>query len=84
MPLAQIYVPEGILTLEQRRAIVKGVTEVIASVEKLPQTALPYVTVLINEVADGGWGVAGHGYVRSEFPELVTKGARTDPETPRQ
>ena len=71
MPLAQIYVPQGALTLEQRRAIVKGVTEVIASVEKLPPSALPYVTVLINEVPDGGWGVAGHGYVRSEFPALV-------------
>jgi 4-oxalocrotonate tautomerase len=83
MPLAQIYVPQGALTLDQRRAIVKGVTEVIASVERLPPTALPYVTVLINEVPDGGWGVAGHGYVRSEFPELITKGARTDPDVPR-
>lgn len=83
MPLAQIYVPQGALTLDQRRAIVKGVTEVIASVEKLPPTALPYVTVLINEVPDGGWGVAGHGYVRSEFPELITKGPRTDPDVPR-
>ncbi len=83
MPLAQIYVPQGALSLEQRRAMVKGVTEVIASVEKLPPSALPYVTVLINEVPDGGWGVAGHGYVREEFPELVTKGARTSPDVPR-
>lgn len=71
MPLAQIYVPQGALTLDQRRAIVRGVTEVIATVEKLPSSALPFVTVLINEVPEGGWGVAGHGYVRSEFPELI-------------
>jgi len=82
MPLAQIYVPQGAITLEQRRAIIKGVTEVLVAVEKLPPSGKPYVTVLINEIADGGWGVAGHGYTLSEFPELVVKGARKDPEVP--
>jgi 4-oxalocrotonate tautomerase len=82
MPVAQIYLPQGASTLEQRRALVKGVTDVIVSVEKLPPSARPYVTVLINEVPDGGWGVAGHGYVRSEIPELIQKGARTDPDAP--
>jgi hypothetical protein len=33
MPLAQIYVPEGALTLDQKRAMIKGVTDVIAGVE---------------------------------------------------
>ena len=82
MPLAQIYVPQGALTLEQRRAIIKGVTDVLVSVERLPPSGRPYVTVLINEVADGGWGVAGHGYVKQEFPELIVKGARKDPDVP--
>lgn len=82
MPLAQIYVPTGVLNLEQRRAIVKGVTDVLVQVERLPPSGRPYVTVLINEVADGGWGVAGHGYELKEFPELITKGARKDPDTP--
>jgi|HubBroStandDraft_1064217.scaffolds.fasta_scaffold2594242_1 4-oxalocrotonate tautomerase len=83
MPLAQIFVPQGALTLEQRRSIVKGVTMVLTAVEKLPPSALPYVTVLINEVADGGWGVGGHGYALAEFPELITKGARADPDVAR-
>ncbi len=83
MPLAQIFVPQGAITLDQRRAIVRGVTEVLARVEGLPPSALGYVTVLINEVSDGGWGVAGHGYTLEEFPELVTKGARNDPDVPR-
>jgi 4-oxalocrotonate tautomerase len=82
MPLAQIFVPRGALTLDQRRAIVKGVTDVLASVEKLPPSGRPFVTVLINEVADGGWGVAGHGYTLEEFPELIIKGARKDPDVP--
>ena len=71
MPLAQIYVPQGALTLEQRRAMVKGVTDVIARVENLPDSGRPYVTVLIIETAEGGWGVAGHGYVLKEFPQLI-------------
>jgi 4-oxalocrotonate tautomerase len=82
MPFAQVFAPQGVLTLEQRRAMVKGITEVMVRVEGLPPSALPYVTVLITEVADGGWGVAGHGYVKQEFPELITKGARTDPDVP--
>lgn len=72
MPLAQIYVPQGALTLEQRRAIVKGVTDVIVFVEQLPPTALPFVTVLINEVPEGGWGVGGYGYTLPELPQLIT------------
>jgi len=83
MPFAQVFAPQGVLTLEQRREMVKGITDVMVRVERLPPSALPYVTVLITEVADGGWGVAGHGYVKQEFPELITKGARTDPDTPR-
>ena len=85
MPLAQIYVPQGALTLDQRRAMIKGVTDVIASVEKLPASARPFVTVLINEVPDGGWGVAGHGYTRSEIlasiqcETVVTKALRRRP-----
>jgi 4-oxalocrotonate tautomerase len=71
MPLAQIYVPEGALTLDQKRAMIKGVTDVIAGVENLPDTGRPFVTVLIIETPNGGWGVAGHGYVLQEFPQLI-------------
>jgi 4-oxalocrotonate tautomerase len=83
MPFAQIFAPQGVLTLEQRREMVKGITDVMVRVEKLPPSALPYVTGLITEVADGGWGVAGHGYVKQEFPELIVKGARSDPDVPK-
>ena len=83
MPFAQVFAPQGVLTLEQRREMVKGITDVMVRVEKLPPSALPYVTVLITEVADGGWGVAGHGYLKQEFPELIVKGARTDPDVPK-
>lgn len=61
MPVAKIYVPEGSLTPDQRRVIVKGIHDVINSVEKRPPGAQTYV--LINEVPAGNWGAAGSIYV---------------------
>ena len=42
----------------QRSEIVKGIHEVINSVEQRPGAAQTYV--LINEVATGDWGSAGY------------------------
>jgi 4-oxalocrotonate tautomerase len=61
MPVAKVYVPQGTLTLDQRREIVKGIHDVINSVEKRPPDGLTYV--LINDVPTGDWGVAGGVYV---------------------
>jgi 4-oxalocrotonate tautomerase len=60
MPVAKVYVPEGILTPDQRREIVKGIHDVIVSVEKQPSYFPTYV--LINEVAAGDWGSSGKVY----------------------
>ena len=57
MPVAKIYVPAAMLTPAQRSEIVKGIHDVINSVEQRPSTAQTYV--LINEVATGDWGSAG-------------------------
>jgi phenylpyruvate tautomerase PptA (4-oxalocrotonate tautomerase family) len=62
MPAAKVYVPEGTLAAEQRSAIVKGIHEVINSVERRPPTAPTYV--LINEVPACDWGYAGAVYAR--------------------
>lgn len=64
MPLAQIYVPEGVLTPEQKSEIIKGVTEVIASVQNIPPERRSIIYVLINEVPTGGWGTGGKPFVR--------------------
>jgi len=55
MPFAHVYAPAGVLSVEQKRAMVKGITEVMVKVEGLPASALSYVTVLISEIPDGGW-----------------------------
>jgi 4-oxalocrotonate tautomerase len=61
MPVAKVYVPEGILTPDQRREIVKGIHDVIVGVEKRPPDSPTYV--LIHEVATGDWGATGNVYV---------------------
>jgi phenylpyruvate tautomerase PptA (4-oxalocrotonate tautomerase family) len=60
MPVAKVYVPEGILTPDQRREIVKGIHDVIVGVEKRPAVSPTYV--LINEVPVGDWGSTGNVY----------------------
>ena len=62
MPVAKVYVPEGTLTPDQRRALVKGIHDVISRVEKLPPEASTYV--LINEVPSGDWARNGALYTR--------------------
>jgi 4-oxalocrotonate tautomerase len=60
MPIAKVYLPENILTPEQRREIVKGLHEVILTVEKRPLGSPTYVQ--INEVPAGDWGFRGNVY----------------------
>jgi phenylpyruvate tautomerase PptA (4-oxalocrotonate tautomerase family) len=53
-------VPEGILTPDQRREIIKGIHDVILEVEKRPSGSPTYV--LINEIPAGDWGATGNVY----------------------
>jgi 4-oxalocrotonate tautomerase family enzyme len=57
MPIAKVHVPEDMLTPEQRREIVKGIHEVILTVERRPLSSPTYV--LINEVPACDWGFTG-------------------------
>ena len=57
MPVAQVYVPEGVLTPEQRSEVVRGIHEVILTVEGRPSESPTYV--LISEVPAGSWGFTG-------------------------
>ena len=60
MPIAKVYVPENVLTPEQRREIVKGLHEVLLGVEKRPLESPTYV--LITEVPARDWGYSGRVY----------------------
>ncbi|KRQ23270.1 hypothetical protein BKG80_07170 [Mycobacteroides chelonae] len=66
MPVVNISVPAGVLSLEQKQQLVARITDVVVEVEGIPQIR-PAVHVLINEVADGGWGTGGKAWTLQEL-----------------
>ncbi|MDN3271737.1 4-oxalocrotonate tautomerase family protein [Streptomyces sp. MA15] len=58
MPFAHFKVPAGTLTAEDKRTIVERTTELYAEI--YGERARATTVVLVDEVADGGWGVGGH------------------------
>jgi phenylpyruvate tautomerase PptA (4-oxalocrotonate tautomerase family) len=62
-PFVELYVPAGVLTLEQRSALIKGVTGVVLGAIKLPPDPARRFFVEIIETAEGGFGVNGQVFV---------------------
>ncbi len=62
-PVVELYVPTGLLTLEQKSAMVKGITDVVLGAMKLPLDPARRLFVAIVETADGGFGVNGQVFV---------------------
>ena len=61
-PLVELHVPAGVLTPEQKAAMIKGVTDVVLNATKLSDPARKSF-VQIFETTDGGFGVNGQVYV---------------------
>jgi phenylpyruvate tautomerase PptA (4-oxalocrotonate tautomerase family) len=60
-PLVELQVPAGVLSLEQKAAMIKGITDVRAT--KQPSDPARKSFVQIFETADGGFGVNGQVFV---------------------
>ena len=57
MPFANLKVPAGLLTAEQKEYLVVRVTDLYA--ETFGDAVRDNTMVLVEEVADGGWGIRG-------------------------
>ncbi|MFG3255401.1 tautomerase family protein [Streptomyces sp. NPDC048172] len=57
MPFAHFKVPAGTVTPQDKQKIVERTTELYAEI--YGERARPTTVVLVDEVADGGWGVGG-------------------------
>jgi 4-oxalocrotonate tautomerase len=57
MPFANVKVPAGTLTPEQKHTIVTRVTDLYAEI--YGDRARANTMVLVEEVTDGGWGIGG-------------------------
>jgi phenylpyruvate tautomerase PptA (4-oxalocrotonate tautomerase family) len=62
-PLVEVHVPAGVLTLEQRSALIKGITDVVLGAMKQPPDPAKRLFVQIFETAEGGFGVNGQVFV---------------------
>jgi 4-oxalocrotonate tautomerase len=62
-PLVEVYVPAGVLTVEQRSAMIKGITDVVLGAMKQPPDPAKRLFVQIFETAEGGFGVNGRAFV---------------------
>jgi phenylpyruvate tautomerase PptA (4-oxalocrotonate tautomerase family) len=58
-PLVELHFPAGLLSLEQKAAMIKGVSDVMLSVVKVPADQARKLWVQIFETAEGGWGFDG-------------------------
>jgi len=62
-PLVELHVPAGVLTVEQRGAMIKGITEVIVEALGQPLDPARRLFVEILETAEGGYGVNGQAFL---------------------
>jgi len=62
-PVVELYVPAGVLTLEQRGAMIKGISDVVFKAMKLQPDPAHRLFVEIIETAEGGFGVNGQVFV---------------------
>ncbi|WP_427766285.1 tautomerase family protein [Streptomyces sp. DSM 41931] len=58
MPFAHFKVPADTLDPDDKRKIVERTTDLYAEI--YGERARAITVVLVDEVADGGWGVGGH------------------------
>jgi phenylpyruvate tautomerase PptA (4-oxalocrotonate tautomerase family) len=63
-PLVELNVPAGALTVEQKAAMIKGMTDVLVTAMKLPSDPTRFSFVQIIETAEGGFGVNGQVFAR--------------------
>jgi phenylpyruvate tautomerase PptA (4-oxalocrotonate tautomerase family) len=62
-PVVEVHVPPGVLTLEQKSAMIKGITDVVLGATKQPPDPAEKLFVQIFETAEGGFGVNGQAFV---------------------
>lgn len=59
MPLVTINVIENVFTDEQKREMIRKVTDAVVSIEGEAMRGITWV--LIEEVRAGNWGIGGQG-----------------------
>ena len=67
MPFANLKIPAGSVTAQQKQDLVEGVTRLYTDL--WGERARPNTMVLVDEVADGGWGIGGEVLTLAKLQE---------------
>ena len=68
MPLIQIKVVEGVLTTDEKSEMIGKVTDAVLSV--YGENLRPHTWVMIEDVAEGQWGLGGTGLTTAAVQSL--------------
>jgi len=68
MPLIQVQVIEGVFTAQQKREIIRSLTDAMVEIEGESMRQLTWC--VIEEVASGEWGIGGHTLTADDVKAL--------------
>jgi 4-oxalocrotonate tautomerase len=68
MPLVNVRVIEGVFTAEQKREMIRRITETMVEIEG--ENLRPVTWVLVEEVRSGDWGIGGNGLTTEDVHAL--------------
>jgi phenylpyruvate tautomerase PptA (4-oxalocrotonate tautomerase family) len=66
-----VITPPGALTRDGQKKLVKEATAIVADITG-DETQAIRTWVLLSEVAEGGWGIAGTAFGKEEFAALLS------------
>ena len=69
MPLIQVQVIEGVFTAQQKREIIRSLTDAMVEIEGESMRQLTWC--VIEEVASGEWGIGGHALTTDDVRALA-------------
>lgn len=75
MPLIQVKVIEGVFSKEEKREIVKRLTDAMVSVEG--EGLRQFTLCIVEEVKSGDWGFGGNPLTTSDVKALQGAKAKT-------
>lgn len=69
MPLIQVKVIEGVFSDEQKREIVRKLTDAMVSVEG--ENMRPVTSVIIEDIKSGEWAIGGNPLTTTDVKNLA-------------
>lgn len=68
MPLVNVRVIEGVFTAEQKREMIRRITDTMVEIEG--ENLRPVTWVVVEEVRSGDWGIGGDGLTTEDVKAL--------------